>query len=221
VGSKRAVVGAVCSIVLAGIATGCSATGDPGDTGEARRAAGTQQSDPSAATPTGQPTPTGTVSRPADPVLKSYQPVLRGGKKPRPSVSADPEPFDRAIRYSDGLRLVVTGIAQGKVTGQGPGVFLGEPKTEIGLRMTNRGNRAVRLDQVVVTVVYGSQRRTSRPVYDERARDFSGVLRPGSSADASYLFSVPRDQLDDVTMLVDFDGRHTVARFRGAARTEP
>jgi len=133
-------------------------------------------------------------------------------------LTAHPQPFDRAVRYSDGLRLAVTSITQGKVTGQGPGVFLGEPKTEIGLRMTNRSGRAVNLDQVVVTLVYGSERRTSRPVYDERARDFNGVLRPGRSAAATYLFSVPRDELDDVTMFVDFDGRHTVARFRGSAR---
>jgi hypothetical protein len=133
-------------------------------------------------------------------------------------VSAPPQPFDRSVRYSDGLRLTVTGITQGKVTGQGPGVFLGEPKTEIRLRMRNGTDRRVALDQVVVTLVYGSERHTSRPVYDDRARDFNGVLRPGGSATATYLFSVPREQLGDVTMFVDFDGRHTVARFRGSAR---
>jgi len=133
-------------------------------------------------------------------------------------LTADPQPFDRAVRYSDGLRLAVTSITQGKVTGQGPGVFVGQPKTEIGLRMTNRSGRAVDLDQVVVTLVYGTERRTSQPVYDERARDFNGVLRPGRSAPATYLFSVPRDDLDNVTMFVDFDGQHTVARFHGSAR---
>ena len=206
--AKRAVPEAVCLLVLAGVLSGCSGT----------ERAGAPESSASPGAPGSRATPTGAAARPADPVLKTYKPVLRGGRQPRPSVSADAQPFDRAIRYSDGLRLAVTSITQGKVTGQGPGVFLGEPKTEIGLRMTNRADRAVNLDQVVVTLVYGTERRTSRPVYDDRARDFNGVLHPGGSAAATYLFSVPRDQLDDVTMFVDFDGHHTVARFRGSAR---
>ena len=212
---KRAVTEAVCLVVLAGVLSGCSGT----ETADAPVSSGAQGS--KGATPSSsaeQPTPTGAAARPSDPVLKTYTPVLRGGRPPKPSVSADPQPFDRAIRYSDGLRLAVTSLRQGKVAGQGPGVFVGEPKTEIGLRMTNRSDRSINLDQVVVTLVYGSERRTSRPVYDDRARDFNGVLRPGRSAASTYLFSVPRDQLDDVTMFVDFDGHHTVARFRGSAR---
>ena len=210
---KRPVAEALCVLLLAGVLGGCS-SGSAGSSGS--RAQGSGVATPSSTAQ--QPTPTGTAARPADPVLKTYKPVLREGRRPQPSLSADPEPFDRAIRYPDGLRLAVTSISQGTVTGQGPGVFAGEPTTEIGLRMTNRSDRAVRLDQVVVTLVYGAGRRTSRPVYDDRARDFSGVLRPSRSALATYLFSVPRDQLDDVAMFVDFDGQHTVARFRGSAR---
>lgn len=215
---KQAVVEAVCLVAVAGVLSACSGT-DNADAPASSASSAAQE--PKRATPTpsaGQPTPTGATARPADPVLRTYKPVLRDGRAPRPSVSAGPQPFGRAIRYPDGLRLAVISISQGKVTGQGPGVFLGEPKTEIGLRMSNRSGRSVNLDQVVVTLVYGRERRTSRPVYDDRARDFNGVLRPGRSATATYLFSVPRPQLDDVTMFVDFDGHHTVGRFRGSAR---
>jgi hypothetical protein len=218
---KQAVVGAVCLVALAGVLSGCSGTDNADAPASSASSASSGAQDSKGPTPTpsaGQPTPTGATARPADPVLRTYKPVLRDGRAPRPSVSAGPQPFGRAIRYPDGLRLAVTSISQGKVTGQGPGVFLGEPKTEIGLRMSNRSGRSVNLDQVVVTLVYGSERRTSRPVYDDRARDFNGVLRPGRSATATYLFSVPRPQLDDVTMFVDFDGHHTVGRFRGSAR---
>lgn len=215
---KQAVVGGICLVALAGVLSACSGT-DNADAPASSGSSAAQESKRATPTPSAeQPSPTEATARPADPVLKTYKPVLRDGRAPRPSVSAGPQPFGRAIRYPDGLRLAVTSISQGKVTGQGPGVFLGEPKTEIGLRMSNRSGRSVNLDQVVVTLVYGSERRTSRPVYDDRARDFNGVLRPGRSATATYLFSVPRPQLDDVTMFVDFDGHHTVGRFRGSAR---
>jgi hypothetical protein len=211
-------VEAICLVASAGVLSACSGT-DNADAPASSASSAAQESERATPTPSAeQPTATGATARPADPVLRTYKPVLRDGRPPRPSVSAGPQPFGRAIRYPDGLRLAVTSISQGKVTGQGPGVFLGEPKTEIGLRMSNRSGRSVNLDQVVVTLVYGSQRRTSRPVYDDRARDFNGVLRPGRSATATYLFSVPRPQLDEVTMFVDFDGQHTVGRFRGSAR---
>jgi hypothetical protein len=216
---KRAAAGAVWVGLLTTALSGCSG----GETADSASSTGGQPSKSgtsasSGSSPARQPTPTGAAARLEDPVLRTYKPVLRAGRPPHPSVSADPKPFDRAVRYSDGLRLAVTRLVQGKVTGQGPGVFLGEPKTEIGLRMTNSSDRAVDLDQVVVTLVYGTERRTSRPVYDDRARDFNGTLRPGRTATATYVFSVPRDDLDDVTMFVDFDGQHTVARFRGSAR---
>lgn len=158
-------------------------------------------------------------SVPPDPILKTYKRVLRGGKQPRVTVSAPPAEFDGTVRYQDGLNLVVTGARQAKVTGQGAGEFPGEPKTQMSLKMTNGGDEKVRLDQVVVTAIYGPDRRQARPVYDERTRDFSGVLKPGASATAIYSFSIPKADLDRVTMIVDFDGRHTVAVFRGDPRS--
>jgi hypothetical protein len=171
--------------------------------------------------PSGSPGPSSdnsasaSPSLPPDPVLKTYVRVLRGGKRPRPTVSAAAAKFNGAIRFGDGVTLVVTGVDQAKVTDQGPGEFPGEPKTRISLRLTNGSDATLRLNQVVVTAIYGSSRREARPVYDDRSRDFSGVLKPGSKSTAAYSFSIPKAQLGRVTMLVDFDGRHTVATFQG------
>lgn len=132
-------------------------------------------------------------------------------------MSAAPAPFDGSVAYPDGVRLKVTGLRQGKVTGQGPGVFIGQPTTRVGLRLVNASARPLTLNRVVVSAAYGPARRLARPVYDEGSRDFNGTVRPGRSTTATYTFSVPRRQLDDVRMVVDFDGRHTVARFTGPA----
>jgi len=183
---------------------------------------------------TRKPSPTGGASGPAkpgrspsagaapsrggDPVVKEYRRVLRDGQPSAATVSARPTTFDGTVRYGDGLRLTVDRVRQAKVTAQGPGEFPGAPKTQVDLRMTNDGRTPVRLDQVVVTALYGADRRQARPVYDDASRDFSGDLRPGRSARAVYSFSIPRPDLDRVTMIVDFDGRHTVATFRGDPR---
>ncbi len=215
--------GTLLPVLVLGLGLGLtmSACGGGGDKAAAHATTspsptGAASLDPSAtAGPSSDGSPSASPSLPPDPVVKTYQRVLRGGKRPRPTVSAAPARFNGTIRFGDGVMLVVTGVDQAKVTDQGPGEFPGEPKTRISLRMTNGSDAKLRLDQVVVTAIYGTSRRQARPVYDDRSRDFSGVLKPGSSRTAAYSFSIPKAQLGRVTMLVDFDGRYTVATFQG------
>jgi len=169
-----------------------------------------------------EPSPTGGESkgsgRPDDPPLGTYEPVKRAGGPPRPTVSAAPVPFDGTVSYSDGLRLEVTAVTQGRVSGSGPGVLAGEPRSTLDLEVLNGSPRPVSLDGVVVTAVYGPGRSVARPVYDSKTRDFTGRLGAGGSQAARYVFSVPTGELDKVTVYVDVDGRHTVGRFRGSLR---
>jgi hypothetical protein len=72
------------------------------------------------------------------------------------------------------------------------------------------------LNQVVVTVTHGSPARLSHPVYDTTSHDFSGVIKPGKTADASLGFSVPASDADRVTMTIDFDGVHKPSTFTGS-----
>ena len=245
-GTRPAARAVVVALALSCGMAGCSE--DPGVSAAANRSSSAEPSpDPGAspsapsASPTSPspstsrtPSPTGAASRPAkpsrsataaavpskggDPVVKRYRRVLRDGRPSTATVSARPTTFDGTVRYGDGLRLTVDGVRQAKVAAQGPGEFPGAPKTQVDLRMTNDGRTTVRLDQVVVTALYGADRRQARPVYDDASQDFSGDLRPGRSARAVYSFSIPRPDLDRVTMIVDFDGRHTVATFRGDPR---
>jgi hypothetical protein len=150
------------------------------------------------------------------PAPASVKPVIRDGVRPHPSISAKPQPFDRPVTYPDGVKLAVTGIHQGRVTGQGPGVVAG-PKTTFDLRFTNGSNQAISLDQVVPTAEFGSPARLARPVYDDRTQDFATTVKPGATATATYAFSIPKDELSHVVIHLDFDGRHVAATFRGSA----
>jgi hypothetical protein len=183
------------------------------------RAGGATSTPTQSVSPTTHPSPDGTRS--ADPSRSplapaTVAPVIRDGVRPHPSISARPQPFDRPVTYPDGVRFAVTGIDQGRVTGQGPGVVAG-PKTTFHLRFTNGSGRAISLDQVVPTAEFGSPARLARPVYDDRTQDFGTTVKPGATASATYAFSIPQAELSHVVIHLDFDGRHVAATFRGSA----
>lgn len=193
---------------------------DPNDADGADGGAGTAGEGDDAGDPTGEKPPADPPRNDVpDPAMEGpYEPVDRPGAPARAPVSADPAPFDGPITWDDGLQLEVADVTQGEVAGRGPGVFVGEPRTTFDLVMTNDSSRPVLLDGVVVTTVYGPDRRLARPVYDNRTEDFVGSVPAGGSAKARYVFSIPTPDLDDVTVYVDFDGRHSVAQFRGTPR---
>lgn len=176
------------------------------------------------ATSTSGPThiPTGTVSRPVDPLATvSPTPVKRAGVTPRPSISAKSGSFasNQGVIYPDGIELTVAGITQAVETGEGQGTFPGRPLTEISVKLTNKGVAAINLNEVVVTATYGSPARLASPVYnDPNAVDFHGTVASGASASAVYVFSIPTPELSRVTTVVDFDGLHAAATFIGAAK---
>ena len=86
------------------------------------------------------------------------------------------------------------------------------------VKLTNSSAKPINLNQVVVTTTYGASSQLAAPVYTEGAGtyDFSGSVKPGASTTAIYAFAVPTKQLGRVTMVVDFDGLHTSATYRGA-----
>jgi hypothetical protein len=147
----------------------------------------------------------------------SIKPVIRDGKRPSPRIRAATQPFKDAVEYPDGVRLRVTDVRQGRVTDKGPGVVRG-PVTSFDLELSNGSDSSLDLTQVVATVVYGSPRRLSSPVYLEEGQDFRGVVKPGKTAKAVYGFSIPEARLGKVTFLLDFDATHAAAKFAGAAR---
>ena len=170
-------------------------------------------------TPVPTETPTGTATRPPDAVVTTLPTVKRPGAKPAAQrVKANKASFTQTVTYADGLRVRVAGIKQGTSTGQGPGVFVGAPQSSVSLEIVNGTTSAVKLDEVVVSMVYGKPMRLAAPVYDQGSRDLSGTVAAGAKVTADYQFSVPVKDLGNVVMTVDIDGSHSVATFSGSAR---
>jgi len=193
--------------VIAIIATGCTATTPNSPLSSDSPLPSSAAPSASAAT-TYKPGPTTS----AQPVPK----VNRSDSTAAPTATAKPANTDGTVKYGDGVTLRIRSVHFAKETDKGPGAFPGRQYAVLELSITNGSKKPMTLDTVVVTVLDKKGNPVS-PVYAEKAKvqDFAGTLKLGATAAARYAFAVPTSSRSKVTVVVDFDGVHTSAVFRG------
>lgn len=163
--------------------------------------------------PSGAPSPAEPEPTSADrPVPK----VERSAATGRPTVSAEPTSVDGEVRYPDGVSLEVEDVKFGREKREGPGSFPGRDYAVLTLSIANKSSRALSMATVVVTVL-DEEGAPVPPVSTDEVdvEDFSGTVDEGETTRAKYAFAVPRSSRSRVTVVVDFDGVHTSAVFRG------
>lgn len=131
-------------------------------------------------------------------------------------MSTSPRKVDETVEYPDGVALSIDDIAFAEETGKGPGSFPGREFALLEMTIENGSKRELSLSTVVITVL-DSDDQPVDPVYADEAKvqDFSGAVGPGKSVTAKYAFAVAKKSQEKVTVVVDFDGVHTSAVFRG------
>jgi len=131
-------------------------------------------------------------------------------------VTAQSADTDGKVSYADGVSLDIRKVTFGKEKGRGPGTFPGRAYAVLTMRINNKSRQDLSLNTVVMTVLDKSGKPVA-PVYvqDAEVSDFAGTLRAGDSVQAKYAFAVPAKSRSKVTIVVDFDGVHTSAVFRG------
>lgn len=136
-----------------------------------------------------------------------------------PTITSRPAGTDGRVSYADGVKLRIRQVSFGKETKEGPGRFPGRAYAVLGMEIANGSDRTLSLDTVVITVLDRNGKMVN-PVYVEEAKvnDFSGELKPRTTAKANYAFAVPTSSRSKVTVVVDFDGVHTSAVFRGGLK---
>ncbi|MFT4216808.1 MAG: DUF4352 domain-containing protein [Micropruina sp.] len=210
VGDFRTVISAA---VLAGILlSGCTST-PPATTPSPSAPVGASPADSPVSSASPEPTSesTSTATTKNQPVPK----VQRSGAA-SPTIVAKPAGTGGKVSYSDGVALRIRNVTFGKETREGPGQFPGRAYAVLELEIRNGSKQALSLDTVVVTVLNKAGNQVN-PVYTDEAKvaDFSGELKAGATAKAAYAFAVPKSSRNKVTVVVDFDGVHTSAVFRG------
>lgn len=173
----------------------------------------------SSATPAPEPTassdPPGEAEAPSveEPVAK----VERAGDSGAPRVTADTADTSAAVSYADGVRVSIDDVSFASETSQGPGSFPDREYARMTITIANDSADAIDLGTSVLTLLDESGATAVR-VYaaEAEAVDFAGTLAAGETASAAYAFAIPADARDEVTLVVDFDGDHSSAVFRGS-----
>ncbi|MFJ4224007.1 hypothetical protein [Microbacterium sp. NPDC089695] len=142
--------------------------------------------------------------------------IERAGHTTAPTISAEPADTGAPVTYDDGVTVRIDDVSFAKETAQGPGSFPDREYARLTITITNGSTAKIDLGTSVLTLLDASGTAAVR-VYaaEAEAVDFAGVLAAGKSATASYAFALPSDARDDVALVVDFDGDHSSAVFRG------
>lgn len=188
------------ALLLVGVAVTLVALGVlPGDRGGSSDAAAATTTTATTATPPPiSPAPTGPTAD-ATALPPSEAPVALGA----PAQVGD-------------VTVSLVGIDAIQGTAHGPGDVAG-PALRVTVRLDNGTSDPLDLLGVSVTMSYGSDATPASPLGDPSAAPFGGTLEPGQSARAVYVFRVPTDARNAVSVSVGYQPGAPYAVFTGAA----
>lgn len=123
--------------------------------------------------------------------------------------------LDEPAEVGNGIVATLPSIeaVQGQATG--PGNVNG-PAVRVTVRIENGTGEAISLDGVAANLYTGADRAPASPLDDASAQAFSGVLPAGDAAEAVYVFSVPADARDAVTVEVGYQAGAPLLLFTGS-----
>lgn len=104
---------------------------------------------------------------------------------------------------------------------QGEAVQPGEtsgPALRVTVRITNDTDVELSLRYTAVNLYYGSDLKPAPTVIKPGGDPFYGTVRPGKSATGVYLFTVPKDEREEVTVGVDYKPGQPTVVFKGDFR---
>ena len=165
----------------------------------------------SAAPSTSAPGATGTVAPTSAPEATDAAPNDNELPPARPAVALDAQG-----EVGNGIVVAIPAIDAIQGAGQGPGNVAG-PALRVTVRITNGTDADVALGGVAVNLSYGSEATPASPLDDPSQRPFTGSVAPGGQVDAVYVFSVPTDARENVTIDVGYQPGAPRVLFTGRA----
>ncbi|MGY1805393.1 hypothetical protein ACI78T_19080 [Blastococcus sp. SYSU D00922] len=132
-----------------------------------------------------------------------------------PPPALPPVALDARGEVGNGVVATLPSIEEIESSAQGPGNIAG-PAIRVTVRIENGTADAVPLDGVSVNMYYGTDLTPASPLEDASRAPFNGTLAPGDSAEGIYVFSVPADERDSVTIEVGYVPGAPLLLFTGA-----
>jgi hypothetical protein len=131
-----------------------------------------------------------------------------------PPTTLAPVALDGRGDVGNGVVTTLPAIDAIQSSAQGPGNIAG-PALRVTVRIKNGTADAIPLDGVTVNLYYGTDRTPASPEEDPSRAPFSGTLAPGASADGIYVFSVPSNARDSVTVELGYIPGAPILLFTG------
>jgi hypothetical protein len=138
-----------------------------------------------------------------------------------PAVNADelppalaPVPLDGTADGGDGVTATLPRIEAIQGTAVGPGNVAG-PALRVTVRIQNGSAEPLSVDGVAVNLYLGEELAPANPLDDPSQQAFTGRVQPGESADGVYVFTVPTDRRDAVTVEVGYGPGVPFLRWSG------
>jgi hypothetical protein len=170
------------------------------------------------APPTGSATATATsapaTEEPAPSPLPTPEPTGPTEDVDEPPPSLPEVPLDAEAAVGNGIVATLPSIEAIEGTAVGPGNVAG-PALKVTVRITNGTAEPVALGGVSVNLSYGPDQAPASPLDDTTREPFATVVQPGESADGVYVFTVPADARDSVTVEVGYQAGAPLLLFTG------
>lgn len=194
---------ALIVLVLVGLALLLSGGGDddpsPDAAGSARTTTPSSTADVTVPPPPPTPTPTGPTEN------------VDQGPPSLPAV-----PLEASASVGNGIVASLPQIEAIQGSAVGPGNVSG-PALRVTVRIQNGTAQPVSVDGVAVNMAYGPELTPASPLEDPSQRPFSGMVAPGGSTEGVYVFSVPSDARDSITVEVGYQAGAPLLIFTGSA----
>ncbi|WP_374009469.1 hypothetical protein [Leifsonia sp. LS-T14] len=154
--------------------------------------------------------PTGVATTPP-PLTPTPQPGETGQT---PAPSAPPAGLTATATPVPGVEVHLTNVeaVEGKASGVGE---VGGPAIRFTVNVTNTTDQDVDLKTAVVQLYYGSAQNPGLAVSGPGGSPLPTSVAAGQAVSGVYLFTVPVDQRDDVTITFDYRAGTPVVVFRG------
>lgn len=115
-----------------------------------------------------------------------------------------------------GVTVAMTKLESVKGEAEGVGEIAG-PAIRFTLAFSNAGAAAYPTQGVVVNVYYGKDNTPALPLSKPGGTTLAASVAAGSTASATYIFTVPEDQRGSVIVTVDYQAGAPAIAFQGAA----
>lgn len=168
-------------------------------------------SKPANGTPKGGGSADKPKAKPVPPVTTTGKPQL-GPTKAVERKTAAPVPVDKEQDFGTGVKAKISNVEAIEVTKVNPGEIKG-PAAKFTVTFTNNSDKKIDLTATTVTLNYDGMEASA--FSSDPAQEPPASLEPGKSASGVYVFGVPKDKRDKITIRVSYDAQAPLAIFEG------